>query len=88
MNRPTTMSRAPSVRTGGRHRPPSKYEALALCYANRSAALRKLGQWEECLRDIARAAKFGYPRENIYKLWERKGKCYQGGGGAGLGNVS
>ena len=63
---------------GVRRRAPSKYEALALCYANRSAALRKLGQWEECLRDIARAAKFGYPRENIYKLWERKGKCYQG----------
>ena len=76
LNRPPT-DRAPSVRAGGR-RPPSKYEALALCYANRSAALRKLGQWEECLRDIARAAKFGYPRENIYKLWERKGKCYQG----------
>jgi tetratricopeptide (TPR) repeat protein len=25
-----------------------------------------------------RAARFGYPRENLYKLWERKGKCYQG----------
>ena len=28
--------------------------------------------------DIARAAKFGYPKENVFKLWERKGKCYQG----------
>ena len=28
----------------------------------RSAALRKLSQYEDCLRDIARAAKFGYPR--------------------------
>ena len=62
----------------GKKAPPSKYEALALCYANRSAALRKLGQFEECLRDVARAARFGYPRENIYKLWERKGKCYVG----------
>ena len=69
----------------------------------RSAALRKLSQYEDCLRDIARAAKFGYPRyflkniysssvynflfltiendpfrQNIYKLWERKGKCYEG----------
>jgi len=57
---------------------PSKYEALALSYANRSAALRRLNQYEDCLKDIARAAKFGYPKENFYKLWERKGKCYQG----------
>lgn len=55
-----------------------QYEALALCYANRSAALRKLCQYEDCLRDIARAARFGYPKENMYKLWERKAKCYQG----------
>jgi tetratricopeptide (TPR) repeat protein len=60
----------------GAKQQPSKYEALALCYANRSAALRKLNQYDECIRDIARAARFGYPKENIYKLWERKGKCY------------
>ena len=58
--------------------PPAKYEPLALSYANRSAALRRLCQYEECLIDIARAAKFGYPKENVFKLWERKGKCYQG----------
>ena len=64
---------------GRRMKPaPSKYEALSFCYANRSAALRKLGQYEDCLKDVARAAKFGYPKENLYKLWERKGKCYQG----------
>jgi len=57
---------------------PGKYESLSLSYGNRSAALRKLSQYEDCLRDIARAAKFGYPRQNIYKLWERKGKCYEG----------
>jgi len=57
---------------------PSKYESLSLSYGNRSAALRKLNQYEDCLRDIARAAKFGYPKANIYKLWERKGKCYEG----------
>ena len=73
---------------------PSKYESLALSYGNRleifsclqnkkyfcfrSAALRKLNQFEDCLRDIARAAKFGYPKASIYKLWERKGKCYEG----------
>ncbi len=44
----------------------------------RSAALRKLCQYEDCLRDIARAARFGYPKENMFKLWERKAKCYQG----------
>jgi len=59
-------------------RVPGKYESLSLSYGNRSAALRKLSQYEDCLRDIARAAKFGYPRQNIYKLWERKGKCYEG----------
>lgn len=59
-------------------RVPSRYEVLALSYANRSAALRRLSQFEDCLKDISRAAKFGYPKENIYKLWERKGKCYQG----------
>jgi hypothetical protein len=44
----------------------------------RSVALRKLCQYEDCLRDIARAARFGYPKENMFKLWERKAKCYQG----------
>ena len=47
-------------------------------FHGRSAALRKLNQFEDCLRDIARAAKFGYPKASIYKLWERKGKCYEG----------
>lgn len=59
-------------------KPHNKFEALALCYANRSAALRRLCQYEDCLRDIARAARFGYPKENMFKLWERKGKCYYG----------
>ena len=56
----------------------NKFEALSLCYANRSAALRRLCQYEDCLRDIARAARFGYPKENMFKLWERKAKCYFG----------
>ena len=38
-------------------KPTNKFEALALCYANRSAALRRLCQYEDCLRDIARAAR-------------------------------
>lgn len=59
-------------------RVPGKFESLSLSYGNRSAALRKLSQYEDCLKDIARAARFGYPRQNIYKLWERKGKCYEG----------
>ena len=55
---------------GGRKKaPPAKYEPLALSYANRSAALRRLCQYEECLLDIARAAKFGYPRENVFKVY-------------------
>ena len=59
-------------------RTPGKYEALAISYANRSAALRRLSQFEDCLKDVSRAAWLGYPKENLYKLWERKGKCYQG----------
>ena len=70
----------PSDQQGGGDQPKqqNKFEALALCYANRSAALRRLCQYEDCLRDIARAARFGYPKENMFKLWERKGKCYYG----------
>ena len=59
-------------------RVPGRYEALAISYANRSAALRRLSQFEDCLKDVSRAAWLGYPKENLYKLWERKGKCYQG----------
>ena len=50
---------------------------IAYMSGTRSAALRKLNQYEDCLKDIARAAKFGYPKASIYKLWERKGKCYE-----------
>ena len=59
-------------------RPSAPYEPLSFCYANRSAALRKLCQYDECLLDVARAAKFGYPKQMVFKLWERKGKCYLG----------
>ena len=61
----------PSDQQGGGDQPKqNKFEALALCYANRSAALRRLCQYEDCLRDIARAARFGYPKENMFKLWD------------------
>ena len=74
-----TKGKKPSIKKKSEpKKPASPYESLSFCYANRSAALRKLGQYEECLTDVARAAKFGYPKENVYKLWERKGKCYLG----------
>jgi hypothetical protein len=47
-------------------------------FMKNDSVCRRLAQYEDCLKDIARAARFGYPRENFYKLWERKGKCYQG----------
>ena len=72
------LKKVSSQETDSDSKQPNKFEALALCYANRSAALRRLCQYEDCLRDIARAARFGYPKENMFKLWERKGKCYHG----------
>ena len=76
--KPVTKGEKPMKKKSEPRKPASPYEPLSFCYANRSAALRKLCQYEECLMDIARAAKFGYPKENVFKLWERKGKCYLG----------
>ena len=36
-------------------------EDISLCYANRSAALFHLGQYEACLKDIVEAGMHGYP---------------------------
>ena len=51
------------------------YVALAL--ANRSAALFHLKKHEDCLRDIEDALKAGYPEDLQYKLYGRRGQCYQ-----------
>lgn len=50
-------------------------EDIALCYANRSAALFHLGQFEACLEDIGRAQLHGYPERLLPKMLLRKAEC-------------
>ncbi|XP_036124399.1 SET and MYND domain-containing protein 4 isoform X1 [Molossus molossus] len=50
-------------------------EDIALCYANRSAALFHLGQYETCLKDISRAQMHGYPERLQPKMMLRKAEC-------------
>jgi len=51
------------------------YEELALGYANRSAVLFQLKEYELCIRDITRAFNYSYPNNLMYKLFERKARC-------------
>ncbi|XP_008061604.1 SET and MYND domain-containing protein 4 [Carlito syrichta] len=48
---------------------------ISLCYANRSAALFHLGQYETCLKDIIRAQMHGYPERLQPKIMFRKAEC-------------
>ncbi|XP_006167616.1 SET and MYND domain-containing protein 4 [Tupaia chinensis] len=48
---------------------------ISLCYANRSAALFHLGQYEACLNDILRAQTHGYPERLRPKVMLRKAEC-------------
>ncbi|XP_001504392.4 SET and MYND domain-containing protein 4 isoform X1 [Equus caballus] len=50
-------------------------EDTSLCYANRSAALFHLGQYETCLEDIVRAQMHGYPERLQPKMMLRKAEC-------------
>ncbi|XP_016066616.1 PREDICTED: SET and MYND domain-containing protein 4 isoform X2 [Miniopterus natalensis] len=50
-------------------------EDISLCYANRSAALFRLGQYEACLKDITRAQMHGYPERLQPKMMLRKAQC-------------
>ncbi|XP_042735615.1 SET and MYND domain-containing protein 4 isoform X3 [Lagopus leucura] len=56
------------------HEPPRSPE-VALCFANRSAALFHLGRFEVCLEDIARAESHGYPDRLLPKVLLRKAEC-------------
>lgn len=53
----------------------SNTEDISLCYANRSAALFHLGQYEMCLKDIIRAQMHGYPERLQPKVMMRKAEC-------------
>nr|XP_012596225.1 SET and MYND domain-containing protein 4 isoform X2 [Microcebus murinus] len=50
-------------------------EDISLCYANRSAALFHLGQYETCLKDIIKAQTHGYPERLQPKIMLRKAEC-------------
>ncbi|XP_041864958.1 SET and MYND domain-containing protein 4 isoform X2 [Melanotaenia boesemani] len=54
---------------------PQSSEQLSLCYANRSAALYHLQHYQECLNDIDRALKSGYPSHLSHKLQDRRSLC-------------
>lgn len=55
--------------------PGSEKKTTALAYANRSAVLFHLHEYDLCLRDIKAALDNGYPDDSIYKLVDRKGRC-------------
>ncbi|XP_030041498.1 protein-lysine N-methyltransferase SMYD4 [Microcaecilia unicolor] len=50
-------------------------EEIAVCFANRSAALFHLGQYQVCLEDIERALDSGYPEQLVYKVLLRRAEC-------------
>nr|XP_045606325.1 SET and MYND domain-containing protein 4-like [Procambarus clarkii]XP_045606332.1 SET and MYND domain-containing protein 4-like [Procambarus clarkii]XP_045606341.1 SET and MYND domain-containing protein 4-like [Procambarus clarkii] len=50
-------------------------ESLALAYANRSAVLYEMGQYESALADIQRSLTCGYPPPRRHRLHERQAKC-------------
>ncbi|KAM6163062.1 SET and MYND domain-containing protein 4 [Rhynchocyon petersi] len=50
-------------------------EDISLCYANRSAALLHLSQYETCLKDITTAQQHGYPERLQPKMMLRKAEC-------------
>jgi tetratricopeptide (TPR) repeat protein len=56
---------------------PMDSEDLALAYANRSAALLKMGLFQECIIDIQHALRLGYPETLCFKLFLRLGQCYR-----------
>ncbi|KAG7517056.1 SET and MYND domain-containing protein 4 [Solea senegalensis] len=67
---------------------PQSSEQLSLCYANRSAALYHLQHYQECLDDIAKARKNGYPFHLVHKLTDRRTLCLKhlSGGQQGKGD--
>ncbi|XP_053601074.1 SET and MYND domain-containing protein 4 [Plodia interpunctella] len=54
--------------------PAKETEELSIVYANRSAALNHLEQYEDALDDIKRCLALGYPRHLRYKVLERRAR--------------
>ncbi|XP_044001586.1 SET and MYND domain-containing protein 4-like [Aphidius gifuensis] len=56
---------------------PAGSNELSLAYANRSAVLFKARLYQDCLLDIERALKSGYPDELKTKLFVRQSLCFK-----------
>ncbi|XP_029038440.2 SET and MYND domain-containing protein 4-like isoform X2 [Osmia bicornis bicornis] len=54
---------------------PCTSEELALAYANRSAVLKQIHKYKECIEDIDRALALPYPNNLRSKLYFRKIQC-------------
>lgn len=54
---------------------PSDSTMLALAYGNRSAVLKSLNKFEDCILDIERAMTLNFPENLVYKLLVRQGEC-------------
>ncbi|XP_053384349.1 SET and MYND domain-containing protein 4-like isoform X2 [Mercenaria mercenaria] len=54
---------------------PTETEELAFAYGNRSAALYRIGLYEECLSDIEEVFSCGSPSALQHKLLQRKAQC-------------
>ncbi|KAK7072872.1 hypothetical protein SK128_011166 [Halocaridina rubra] len=63
------------IQADSQQKPDYETEALSLAYANRSAVLFELQQYEDCLSDIQRAMENGYPENLRQKLIKRKESC-------------
>ncbi|XP_042886427.1 SET and MYND domain-containing protein 4-like [Penaeus japonicus] len=55
---------------------PANSTIVPLAYANRSAVLYQMAKYEECLQDMERAEKTGYPSAIFHKLLTRRCSCY------------
>ncbi|XP_049549164.1 SET and MYND domain-containing protein 4 [Anopheles darlingi] len=56
--------------------PKENVQEKSIILANRSAALYHLEKYDLALRDIQRALDHQYPKQMMYKLTERKARCY------------
>uniref|UniRef100_A0A182QSN0 MYND-type domain-containing protein n=1 Tax=Anopheles farauti TaxID=69004 RepID=A0A182QSN0_9DIPT len=56
--------------------PKENVQEKSIILANRSAALYHLEKYDLALRDIQRALAHQYPKQMMYKLTERKARCY------------
>ncbi|KAH8299554.1 hypothetical protein KR044_002756 [Drosophila immigrans] len=56
--------------------PSDKVLERSIALANRSATLYHMQKHSECLVDIRRSLDLGYPKDLLYKLYERQARCY------------